>query len=308
MAVVRQLGDGTTVSLQLDWIDAIGGDDAETSTVARSLGVPESAIRWLDDDDRQLGPRADHGVLHFGVTSRSDASTARRSNDFTTLVVVWGERTLTVHEADDSLVDAAVARLAGEPAPGRWMSVVFALVDELLERYERLVEQLGRDHEDHAVAVVGRSSSVQSSEEVVADGLRLARGIADAQRNLRRVDSVLNGLRLVVTSSDDADAVAAAIGARMPEITALQSDLDSLDRHLELTTNARMSLISARQNEINKAIGAWGGVFAVNAVITGWYGMNIDGLPGSGSWLIASAVMVVVTIAMILLFRRIDWL
>jgi Mg2+ and Co2+ transporter CorA len=79
------------------------------------------------------------------------------------------------------------------------------------------------------------------------------------------------------------------------------------NHRLELATEARMNLISARQNEISKAIGAWGGVFAVDAVITGWYGMNIGGLPGSGSWVTAGAVMLVATVALIVLFRRIDW-
>jgi Mg2+ and Co2+ transporter CorA len=69
-----------------------------------------------------------------------------------------------------------------------------------------------------------------------------------------------------------------------------------------------LNLLSSRQGDINKTIGAWAGVFAVNAVITGWYGMNIKGLPGAGSWVTVAIVMASVTVALIVLFRRIDWL
>jgi Mg2+ and Co2+ transporter CorA len=119
---------------------------------------------------------------------------------------------------------------------------------------------------------------------------------------------VLNGLRRLAPTRTDSALRQEAIDARARALTAMESDLDGLDRRLELTTDARMSLISARQNEINKAIGAWGGVFAVNAVITGWYGMNIDGLPGSGSWVTAGSIMAVVTVVLVAWFHRIDWL
>ncbi len=306
MAVVRRIGGGAT-PLATAWTDATRVDGPDGATVARELGAPDAAIPWLDDPARYLGPRVDHGVLHFGLVS-SEGSAAAERDVHVTLVVVWDKCTATVHEAADSLVDDAAARLDTESDAGGGVAAVLALVDELVERYERRVERLGREHEDHAVAVVGRSSSVQSSEEVVADGLRLARDIGDAQRDVRRVDAVLHALQLFFATTDHAEAVAAAVDARLPSVTALHSDLDGLDRHLEMTTNARISLISARQTEINKAIGAWGGVFAVNAVITGWYGMNIDNLPGSGSWVTAGSVMVVVTAILIIVFRRIDWL
>ncbi len=281
------------------WFDAIDADDATLTTVARTLGFPEPAIGWLADPDRSLRPRVVQGALQFGVTS---------ARDLTTLVVASGSCVLTAHAAADGLVDAAAAHLVVESAPGSSTASVLGLVDTLVERDEATIEQLGRDHEAHALAVIGSASSRQSSEDVVADGLRLAGDIGDARRRLRRNHAVLIGLRRLAPTSGDSVRTSDAIDARARALTMLESDLDGLDRRLELTTDARMSLISARQNEINKAIGAWGGVFAVNAVITGWYGMNIDGLPGSGSWVTAGSIMAVVTVVLIAWFHRIDWL
>jgi Mg2+ and Co2+ transporter CorA len=292
-------GDASVPSPDATWFDTIDADDATLTTVARTLGFPEPAIGWLVDPDRSLRPRVVQGALLFGVTT---------AGDLTTLVLASGSHVLTVHAAADGLVDAAAAHLVVETAPGSSPASVLGLVDELVDRYEQVIERLGRDHEQHAVAVIGRSHGRESSQDVVADGLRLASSIGDAQRRIRRLHEVLNGLRRLAPTNGDSRLTAEAIDVRERALTALESDLDGLDRRLELTTDARMSLISARQNEINKAIGAWGGVFAVNAVITGWYGMNIDDLPGSSSWVIAGSVMAVVTVVLIAWFHRIDWL
>ena len=98
------------------------------------------------------------------------------------------------------------------------------------------------------------------------------------------------------------------MNASAAALDGLDADLDSLNHRLELTTDTHLNLLSARQGEINKKIGAWAGVFAVNAVITGWYGMNIRGLPGAGSWVTVAILMAGVTVVLIVLFRRIHWL
>jgi zinc transporter len=282
------------------WVDAIGIDDVTLASVAVELGFPEAVIGWLADPARSHRPRVVHGVLTFGVRSARD--------DVPTLVLTSDDRILTVHASADELVDRAAAVTGDQRGPGAPARRVLGLVDELVERYDAAFERMARDHESYESAVLTSSGDEQSAGDVIADGLRLANEINHVQEPLRQLQEITSGLHRLVAMTDESSHASAAIDVRTQAIAALQSDLDGLSHRLEVATNARMSMISERQTEISKAIGAWGGVFAVNAVITGWYGMNIADLPGSGSWVIAGAVMVVATIALVLLFRRVDWL
>ena len=71
------------------WIDATSDGnadgDAEAADVARTLGAPDAAIRWLAYPARISAPCVGRGVLHFGLTSSSDRSTDPERFDLVTL-------------------------------------------------------------------------------------------------------------------------------------------------------------------------------------------------------------------------------
>ena len=295
--------DSAPPSSDVSWVDATDADVTVLSEVARSLGFPDAAIDWLCDDERSARARVLDGVIVCSIASSADGD-----GDASTLVLTSAHHTLTAHATDDGLVDAAAVVYAHEPAHATGHPGVLAIVDELLERFDDAVERLGDEHEAYGAVVLTRSGSKQSSDEVIADGLRLGGAVNTLQRRLRRVEEVLLALRRIAADADPASRELAAIDARTQRIDGVRSDLESLNHRLEVATDARMDLIAVRQNEISKAIGAWGGIFAVNAVITGWYGMNIANLPGSGSWVTAAAVMAVATVGLYVLFKRIDWL
>ena len=132
--------------------------------------------------------------------------------------------------------------------------------------------------------------------------------LGDVEHRLRELRQTLGDLRGLTVSPDGVDADAGALEVRLQRLNELDADLDSMNHRLELTTDAQLSLLSSRQGEINKRIGAWAAVIGVDAVITGWYGMNIKGLPGAGSWVTVAILMASITVALIIWFRRIDWL
>jgi Mg2+ and Co2+ transporter CorA len=295
--------DSAPPTSKVTWVDAADADVTVLSEVARSLGFPDAAIAWLHDEKRSAHARVVDGVIVCGIESSADGN-----DDATTLVVTCARHTLTAHSTDDGLVDEAAAVDANESERAAGYPGVLAIVDGLLERFDALVERLGHEHEGYHAMVLTRARGKQSSDDVIADGLRLGGVVNAVQRRLRRVEEMLVTLRRNAADTDFAAHELAAIDARTQRIDGLRSDLESLNHRLELATDARMNLIAARQNEINKAIGAWGGIFAVNAVITGWYGMNISDLPGSGSWVTVAVVMAAATLALIVLFKRVDWL
>jgi magnesium transporter len=196
-------------------------------------------------------------------------------------------------------------RVANGPVPDHALAAALSLIDRTIERYDEVVEVLGASQEVHA-ADIADADRRSTPKEIVSEGLRLATRISEVQRGVRGLRHALVALRPFSARADDV--TEAAFDSSWRALDALDADLDILSHRLEVTTDAQLSLLSARQAEINKRIGAWAGVFAVNAVITGWYGMNIRGLPGAGSWVTVAILMAVVSLALIMLLRRIDWL
>ena len=71
-----------------------------------------------------------------------------------------------------------------------------------------------------------------------------------------------------------------------------------------------ISLRDYRQNQIVKKVSSWAAIIAVPALITGYYGMNVP-YPGSGStWgvIASTALIVVLSAGLYLIFRHRDWL
>ena len=208
--------------------------------------------------------------------------------------------------ADGIIADAARTfggRLDRPPAVA-----VLCIIDQIMERYESVISALGDRSEAHAAQILEPAKGAPSAKEVVAGGLRLTMTIGDIQRRLREVRHTVGDVRRMTNGFDAGHSVEGTLDSYLQAFSELDADLELISHRLELTTDAQLRLLSSRQGEINKKIGAWAAVFGINAVITGWYGMNISGLPGAGSWVTVAIIMASVSVALVIWFRRIDWL
>ena len=197
-------------------------------------------------------------------------------------IVITDAHVFTVHdgEADGAITDAAGSSGGRHARPAN--AAVLGVVDQIMERYTAAISQLGDWQEAHATKVLDAANGAHSAKGVVAAGLRVAMTIGAVERRLRELRQTLGDIRGLTMSLDDADAIADTLDVGLQKLHELDADLDLMNHRLELTTDAQLNLLSSRQGEINKKIGAWAAVVGVNAVITGWYGMNIRGLPGAG--------------------------
>jgi magnesium transporter len=85
---------------------------------------------------------------------------------------------------------------------------------------------------------------------------------------------------------------------------------DSLRDLAGTIVETNLSLRDYRQNQIVKKVSSWAAIIAVPAAITGYFGMNVP-YPGTGdtSGVIAStAILVVASVGLYVLFRWRDWL
>jgi Mg2+ and Co2+ transporter CorA len=298
--------DAAVLGTDVRWIDATNPDETEIAAVARLLGLSSTVAGWLKDSEPSMRPRLVDDALTFVLPVRVAAE--ERGEDASVAFVITEQLALTAHDSRAAGVIARAARTVADRRRHQRYAAVFAVIDEVIEQYDGLVDQIGRSQRDHARDVLDAAEGAHSAKDVVASGLRLAMRIGDAQHQLRELRKTLHGLRGLMTTLEDADSIANALDGYSRALDALDADFDQMNHRLELTTDAQLSLLSSRQGELNKQIGAWAGIFAVNAVITGWYGMNIDGLPGSGSWVTVAIIMASVTVALLIWFRRIDWI
>jgi magnesium transporter len=85
---------------------------------------------------------------------------------------------------------------------------------------------------------------------------------------------------------------------------------ESLRDMVSSVFETNLSLQDARLNEVMKKLAAWAAIIAVPTAVTGWFGQNIP-YPGFGdaTGLVQSIVLMVVgTIGLYILFRKVDWI
>ncbi|TMA85771.1 MAG: magnesium transporter, partial [Deltaproteobacteria bacterium] len=89
---------------------------------------------------------------------------------------------------------------------------------------------------------------------------------------------------------------------------------ETIDNQRELLTTAleaNLSLISVRQNEVMKQLGAWGAIIAVPTLIAGIYGMNFEFMPEvhwRWAYPAVGGAMVIACAVLYVRFKRAGWL
>jgi magnesium transporter len=296
------------VGTEAGWVDASEPTESEMNALSERFELSESLHAWLTEANRLTRPQLLDGALVFVLNvPRFDDVHGSDVNDVVAVsVVVTATHAFTAHDngADDAI--AAAARNSGGTHDRPANTAVLGVIDQITVRYATVIAELGNREKAHAAGILDAANGGQSARNVVAAGLRLAMSFGDVEFRLRELRQTIVDVRGVTMSHDDS--VTGALEARLQTVKELEADLDSMNHRLELTMDAQLSLLSSRQGEINKRIGAWAAVIGVNAVITGWYGMNIRGLPGASSWVTVAILMASITVVLIIWFRRIDWL
>jgi Mg2+ and Co2+ transporter CorA len=291
------------------WVDLSDAAESEIAAVVAYFDLSEQVRARLTDARPTTRADTFDGAVAciINVPIQDEPQDGYRKDVTPVSVVITATNAFTAHDgsADDTMIGAA---LSSGPHMRPPEAALLGLIDEVLERYSALISRLGDRQEAHATHVLDVASGAVSAKSVVAAGLHIAMAIGDIERSLRELRQTVGDLRGSVADLEGSKAAADALDLRLQKLDKLDADLDLMNHRLELMTDAQLNLLSSRQGEINKRIGAWAAVIGVDAVITGWYGMNIEGLPGAGSWVTVAILMASVTLALIVWFRRIDWL
>jgi magnesium transporter len=290
------------------WVDLCEPSEGDLADLADELGLHRLAVE--DAVQEHQRPKLDRYDGHAFLTVyavRFDAAGERTTTSELALFIT--PRALVTVRKDDGFDIDAVAR-RWDQAPDLAKSGVPFLVHGLLDYVV----------DGHFDAVQALDDEVEQLEDLVFDDRP---DTGELQRRSFRLRKNLTAMRRVVGPVPD------VLGSLMRRDLRLADDTtrpyfedvhdharqaaehaEALRERLTTVRETQLNLQSDRLNLIMKKVTGWAAVIAVPTAVTGFYGQNVA-YPGNGTtagfW-VSTAVMLVLSVGLYLLFKKRDWL
>jgi magnesium transporter len=305
---VAELSDRLQDPAAVVWLDLATPTEADLGTISEELGLHRLAVE--DAVHEHQRPKLDRYETHSFLTAyavRLDTGTGTLTDS--ELAAFLTDRALVTVRKDEHFDIEAVVRRWDESADlakGGVGYLVHGLLDYIVDTHfeavqamddeiESLEDGVFAEHVDHT-GMQRRSLRLRKS---LVSLRRVVLPMREVVNSLMRRDHHLVDETLTPYYQDVYDHV-----LRASEWTESLRDLVTTIRETQL------SLQGNRLNMIMKKVTSWAAIIAVPTAITGFYGQNIP-YPGFdrqwGFWL-STAVIVVLSAALYVMFKRRDWL
>ena len=184
-------------------------------------------------------------------------------------------------------------------------AVAYSVADRIVDGYEQVASELEVDV-DEVEASVFSPDRTQDSKRIYV----LKREIAEFRRAVQPLRAPMQ--KFAEASYDLLHDDSAEFWRDIADhVTRVTETVETLDMLLSTAFEAHIARISLAQNEDMRRISAWVAIAAVGTLIAGIYGMNFEHMPELGWAFGYPAVMGVMVLASILLYRmfkRSGWL
>jgi magnesium transporter len=290
------------------WVDIADATAGDLAPLTGELGLHELAVE--DALEPHQRPKIDRYPTHMFLAChavRFDRPSARL--DKVEVDAFIGARWLvTVRASDDYVPDAVAARWNDNPDLVRTGSgaLVYALLDDVVDGYFRVIEEIDAYYEDVAEGVFSERPLRPDQQRewfemrrTLSQFHRLLLPLREALGTLVRREHELVHPDLLPYWQDLYD-----------HVLVVTEETDSLRDLVSSLVDANLSLRDYRQNQVMKKVSSWAAIVAAPTLITGYYGMNVP-FPGSGEHsgvIVSTLVIAAVTVGLYVLFRRRDWL
>jgi magnesium transporter len=318
-----------------------GTDEADLVRLGREFGLPPMAV----EDALEAHQRAKFD--RYGDTAFVVLRPARYLDEPETVelgelhLFVAPDFAIAVARGVAPDVHAILDRLDAEP----WLTdrgglgVLYAALDVVVDGYVPVLDGLENDVDEieDQVFAGGEHTVARRIYELARETIALQRAVHPLQGVLRNagfvVGSQMNGGQgnggrgdaLPGLAHDLSDDLKAGIADVWDHAHVVSERVDALREALTdiLQTNAtlvgldqnarteRLSELQVNQNEQVKKISAWAAIFVAPTLLSGIWGMNFDRMPEIDwrfGYPTALLVMVTVSVALYLRFKRIHWL
>jgi magnesium transporter len=184
------------------------------------------------------------------------------------------------------------------------MAVVYAILDEVVDAYAPVMDALDRDIEEveQEVFAHDRSSPAQRIYELKREAIDFSRAVTPLVEPLERMTTgtsrVPEGLSTYFRDVQD-------------HLIRLSQHIEASRELLTSVLQANLTQVGVRQNEDMRRISAWVAIVAVPTMIAGIYGMNFDDMPElrwSLGYPAVLVLMLVICLGLWRYFKRVGWL
>ncbi len=290
------------------WVDFCMPSKEELLELDGELGLHELAVE--DALGPHQRPKLDHYATHLFLSCHAvRVNVEDGCLDETEIDAFLNERWLiTVRKDDRFSIDTVLQRWDRSPdlATHGVSFLLYGLLDVVVDGYFDAVQAFD-DYYDEVSESIFSEHSLNPAEQ---------RHWFDMRRAMVRFHRLAVPLREAVSSlmRREHGAVSEELYPYYQDvydhILRVSESSDSLRDLVSTIVETNLSLRDYHQNQIVKRVTSWAAIIAVPTLITGYYGMNVP-YPGSGTtWgvLASSALVVVMSGALYLIFRRRDWL
>jgi magnesium transporter len=289
------------------WMGIVDPSPEELEHVKARFGLHELAVE--DAQNFHLRPKIEQydDDVYFVVLRTAQDDPERDRIEFGEVSMFIGPRfVITVRQGTASDLHPARLRLERRPellAEGP-ISVLWAVLDQIVDDYAPVVEALERDIEAIEASVFGGESA--PTERIY----KLRREATDFYRAVHPLLGPLNALE----------------NGAYPEIgRGLRQYFRDVNDHAKLVNEevlaqrdllatilqANMAVITVEQNDVVRKISGWAAIIAVPTFIASLYGMNFDHMPETDwkyGYVAVVALMIGIGAGLYAFLRRIDWL
>jgi magnesium transporter len=288
------------------WLGIVEPSPEELAAVQDTFGLHELAVE--DAQSFHLRPKLEtyEGGITFVVLRTARYVAEREEVEFGEVAMFVGPGFIISVRTGETDLHGARLRLETRPqlleeGPA---SVLWAIVDKIVDDYAPVVEALDRDIE--AVEHMVFSGSVAPTHRIYL----LRREVTDFYRAVHP----LLGAAAAITGGGVLEA-SPALGQYFRDVDdhlKLVNEEISAQRDLLSTIlQANMAVVSAEQNEVVRKISAWAAIITVPTFVASFYGMNLEGMKELGwhfMYPVVVAVMIALAVGLYVMFRRARWL
>jgi magnesium transporter len=290
------------------WLDMCEPDADDLATISEELHLHQLAVE--DAVQEHQRPKLDRYDSHLFITAYSVALDVSSGELETAEVAVFVTHNalVTVRKSENFDINGVVARWDASPDLAKYgMSFLlhglldfvvdghFSAVQTLDDEIEALEDLLFQDKRPE-MAVQRRSFELRKS---LVRLRRVVLTMREVVNSLMRRDLHIVDEAMVPYYQDVYDHV-----LRATEWTESLRDLVSTILETNLTIQGN------RLNVITKQVTSWAAIIAVPTAITGFYGQNVPypGYDHASGFYTSTVVIVVLSVGLYVLFRRLDWL
>jgi len=291
------------------WLDLCEPTADELHTMAEELGLHALAVE--DATTPHERPKLDHYSTHLYMDAYSvafdRASGAVKKHEIGAFIT---PRALITVRKDESFdIDEITKRWDETPELTKEgvSFLLYGLIDAIVDSHFDAVQSLdGAMEELEGMLFSERRDSITQTQR---RSFALRKSLVELRRAVLPMREVVNALMRPSVKIVDDD-IMPYFQDVYDHVLRAGEWTESLRDFVTTILETNLTIQGNRQNVVMKKVTSWAAIIAVPTAVTGFYGQNVPypGYEHMSGFVVSSAVIVILSVSLYLIFKRLDWL